>query len=220
MSSHRFLLALGITATVVMPLPAGIIFGRHPKPSPAERVSQLLATVKTSPDDSKRASAAKELRAFDLRSFPEIAPALIEVLKHDQQSAVRAEAAQTLGKLRPISTEVGMALEEAVGDPSWRVRWQARESLVGYRIGGYRTPPKPDESAKQVINQAPPAPPAKRSLWPHLPSKTGPTLMPNETPPPPLADPPVPATSGPVLQSSSMLVPAELPKLQTPPSGR
>src|SRR5438045_1169020 len=86
------------------------------------------------------AKGPTDLREFARHAFPEIVPALIDVLKHDQKAAVRAEAAQTLGKIRPLSQEAGVALEEAVSDPSWRVRWQARPALRAYRSSGYRGP--------------------------------------------------------------------------------
>jgi hypothetical protein len=218
MRCHLFLLTIGCIAGLAVPAPAGIFFGKHPKPTPAERVSQLVMQLRTDPDESKRANAAKELRAFDPRAFPQIVPTLIDVLKRDQKPAVRLEAAQTLSKLRPISQEAGLALEEAVGDPSWRVRWQARQALLGYRMSGYRSPPDNlGPSIKQDAHQAPSVSPVKRSLLPR--AKTGPTIVPNETPPPPLADPtPSPPVTGPLLQSSSTLTPVELPKLQKPPS--
>lgn len=221
MKYRDFLLPVGLVAALVAPAPAGIFFWKHTKPSPAERVSQLLVTLKTDSDDGKRASAAKELRGFDPSSFPEIVPILIDVLKHDQKPAVRAEVVQTLGKLRPISQEAGMALEEAAGDPSWRVRWQARQALLGYRISGYRSPPKPEEASPsggaQNIGRVPAEPPVKRATVLPVP-KARPGLVPKETPPPPLADPPQ-ATPAPqrVPKGSATPVPAEVPKLQKPP---
>jgi len=223
MKYGRFLLALGIAAAFAVSAPAGIFFGKHAKPTPAERVSHLLVTVKTDPDDGKRASAAKELRGFDPGAFPELVPVLIDVLKHDHKAAVRTEAAQTLGKLRPISQETGRALEEAVGDPSWRVRWQARQALLGYRMSGYRSLPKPEDSSplsgQQGTNRVPPAPPVKHGLSAPAP-KAGPAIVPNETAPPPLADPaPAAPSSRPVPKGSSTPTPAETPKLQKPPPG-
>jgi hypothetical protein len=224
MTCRLFLLALGLVTALALPAPAGIFFGKRAKPNPAERVPQLLILVKTDADEDKRVSAAKELREFDPNAFPEMVPILIDVLKHDQQAAVRAETAQTLGKLRPISPQAGMALEEAAGDSSWRVRWQVRQSLLGYRIGGYRSPPKPEETAppapsagKPGANRVPPAPAVKRGLLSPVP-KTGPTVVPNETPPPPLAEPPsaTPAP-GPVPKGSSSPVPTGMPKLQKLP---
>jgi hypothetical protein len=216
MKYYRLLLTLGLIAAFAAPAPAGLFFGKHAKPNPAERVPQLLGTLKTDPDAGKRASAAKELRAYDPTAFPELVPTLIDVLKHDPKAEVRVEVVQTLGKLRPISQEAGRALEEAVNDSSWHVRWQARQTLLGYRISGYRSSSQPEEASRPAGKpdpSAPPAPPAKRSLvLPGL--KTRPSLTPNETPPPPLADPLPPA---PTPKGLTTPVPAETPKLQIPP---
>src|SRR5437868_2430688 len=146
MRSCRFLLALMVPAALVLPAPAGIIFNRHAKQNPAERVPQLIVIVKTDTSDSKRASAAKELREFDATANPDIVSILVDVLQHDSSASVRSEAAQSLAKLRPISQQVGWALEEATHhDSSMRVRMQARSSLLGYRMSGYRSAPKPEE---------------------------------------------------------------------------
>ena len=56
-----------------------------------------------------RDAAAEEMRTFDGQAHPEIAAILIEVLQNDQKPTVRAEAAQSLGKLRPITLPAGQA---------------------------------------------------------------------------------------------------------------
>src|SRR5207302_3914603 len=95
--------------------------------------------VKADKDESKRARAAEELRQYDPTMFRDIIPVLIDVLHNDKKPSVRAEAAQSLGKLRPVSQEAGLALEQALArDPSMRVRLQARSSLLGYHWAGYR----------------------------------------------------------------------------------
>jgi hypothetical protein len=198
MNHHRFFLALGCALVLAVPAPAGIFFGKHPKPNPAERVPQLLATLKTDPDEGKRTSAAKALREFDPSAFPEMMPILIDVLKHDPQAGVRLEVIQTLGKLRPISQNAGVAMEEALGDSSWRVRWQARQTLWLYRASGYRSPAKPEEAAP---------PSTAKAGQP----KSRPNLVPKDTPPPPLADP-APA----VRTSSSPPGRLETPRLKKP----
>src|SRR5258708_5817365 len=137
MSYHRILLALLASITLALPARAGILFGRHSKTNPAERVPQLIVSVKSETDEDKRAAAAKELRDYDPAAHPDLIPVLIDVLQHDEKPSVRAEAAQSLGKLRPISQEAGSALEQATKDSSIRVRLQARTSLMSYRIAGY-----------------------------------------------------------------------------------
>lgn len=145
---------------------AGIFFGKkNKKPTPAERVPELLAQVKSDGDESKRAAAAQELRQYDPAQFPMIVPVLIDVLQTDSKPLVRAEAAQSLGKIRPISQQAGMALEKAHNsDTSMRVRLQARSSLLQYHWSGYRSarkddlvpqtkePPLADEKSPPIIS--------------------------------------------------------------------
>src|SRR5262245_58528340 len=130
---HPRLRALWLVPLVLLPnlagpTYAGIFFGKkNKKPSPAERVPELLAQVKTDGDESKRTAAAQELRQYDPGQFPMIVPVLIDVLHNDSKPGVRAEAAQSLGKMRPISQQAGMALDQALAnDSSMRVRLQAR----------------------------------------------------------------------------------------------
>jgi hypothetical protein len=201
--------ALWLVPLVLLPLAAGsssggIIFGKKNNkkaPTPAERVPQLLAQVKTDGDESKRAAAAEELRQYDPAQFPTIVPALVDVLLTDKKPAVRAEAAQSLGKLRPVSQQAGQALEQALGnDSSMRVRLQARSSLLQYHWSGYRGNKK-DEIVTQTkeppladANTPPPAinttapPPATGRIAPQLPdgSRTTPSYpnTPASFPPP------------------------------------
>jgi hypothetical protein len=125
---------------------AGIFFGkRNKKTTPAERVPELLAQAKSDGDESKRAAAAQELRQYDPGQFPMIVPVLVDVMLADSKPVVRAEAAQSLGKIRPISQQAGMALEQVLAsDSSMRVRLQARSSLLQYHWSGYRSVRKDD----------------------------------------------------------------------------
>src|SRR5262249_20363411 len=127
MNRRLLLLPLLLTPYLAGPASAGIFFGKKPpKPPPEERVPQLLAQLKTDGDETRRVAAAEELRQFDPQAFPALAPALIEALLSDKKPAVRAEAAQTLGKLRPMQSSIAAALEQARDkDPSMRVRLQA-----------------------------------------------------------------------------------------------
>jgi hypothetical protein len=148
---HRRLGALWLVPLVLLPALAnpsyaGIFFGKkNKKPTPAERVPELLAQIKSDGDESKRAAAAQELRQYDPGQFPMIVPVLVEVLLSDSKPGVRAEAAQSLGKIRPISQQAGMALEQALNsDASMRVRLQARSSLLQYHWSGYHSVRKDD----------------------------------------------------------------------------
>ncbi len=163
------LLALWLVPLILLPLlagssSAGVFFGRKSKkPTPNDRVPELLAIVKTDGDESKRAAAAQELRLYDPNQFPLIVPVLVEVLLTDKKPAVRAEAAQSLGKMRPISQQAGMALEQALNnDSSMRVRLQARSSLLQYHWSGYHSTRKDDllpQTKEPPLADDPAAPP-------------------------------------------------------------
>jgi hypothetical protein len=211
----RFLLIVFLTAGLAAPASAGIIFGKKPKVPPEKRVPELLAIVRTDGDENKRLSAAEELRQFDPMSFPQIVPTLIEVLMSDKKASVRSEAAQTLSKLRPVSSDVGVALEYARDhDASLRVRMQARQSLLSYHWAGWSNDPgklKPDGPPKPSTKEPPLAP----------------TTPPPAAPPAPVAPPPAPPQSpfAPVTISKPIprptpepaAVPPLAPVIATPP---
>jgi hypothetical protein len=173
-----WLVPLVLVPAVVGPSYAGIFFGKkNKKPTPAERVPELLSQVKTDGDESKRTAAAQELRQYDPGQFPMIVPVLVDVLSTDSKPGVRAEAAQSLGKMRPISQQAGMALEQALAnDASMRVRLQARSSLLQYHWSGYRSvrkdelvpqtkePPLADEKAPPIISTTTLSPSNERYL--------------------------------------------------------
>src|SRR5437763_1198439 len=128
---RRVALVLLLAPVLAAPASAGIFFNKKEKPNPAERVPELIKVVQTDGDEDKRMAAAEELRDYDVGQFPDIVPALIGVLLNDQKPGVRAEAAQSLGKIRPVSDAVGAALEQSLAkDSSMRVRLQARTVLL------------------------------------------------------------------------------------------
>src|SRR5258708_5190380 len=107
-------LALVLLLASLAPLQAGIIFGRKKDLiDPKKRVPELVVQLSKDKDASKRAAAAVELRGFDPAAHPDMVPALIAALLADTHQAVRIDAAQTLGKLRPVQQVVGEALEQA-----------------------------------------------------------------------------------------------------------
>jgi hypothetical protein len=221
------------------PAPAGFgLFSRKPKSNPAERVPELLIQLKTSPDESQRAAAAEELRQYDSKAFPEIIPTLTDALGRDASPSVRANVAESLGKLRPISQKVGYALEQAVAnDGSMRVRLAARQALWQYHFVGYRSgrpTPEPATGGGEPAVSAPPGPstPAASMQRPAPPRVAqAPHGQYRETPEPPLADP-LPAVAGggglmpaiPVsrpntgLPTAGRLIPVNPPRLQPAPA--
>jgi hypothetical protein len=143
-----------ILLLVVSPAQAGPFTKKAPARAGANtRVPELLFHVKMDADEKKRAAAADELRDYDAKQFPEIVPILCDVLLNDQSQAVRLEAAQSLGKIRPVSPFAGQVLEQAsTKDPVFRVRMQARTSLRLYQLAGYRAGTAPRDAAEFQIH--------------------------------------------------------------------
>jgi hypothetical protein len=222
MRRSRFLTVALLLAATVQPATAGI-FGKKGKPSPAERVPELLSIAKTDGDEHKRSAAVDELRQYDAKQFPNIVPTLMDVLMTDPKPGVRAEAAQSLSKVRPVTKEAGWALEQAVAkDASMRVRLQARSALLHYHLAGYHGG-----------KDAPPAPAPAQSPEPPL-AAPPPKAAPADAPAPRLEPKPVSrsATAPPAapavnrsnapqpLPAGPPLVPTEMPKLKPAPSSR
>src|SRR5205823_5547833 len=109
---------------------------------------------------------------------------------------VRAEAAGSLGKMRPISQQAGYALEQAQNnDGVMRVRLAARQALWQYHLVGYRggkpaETPAANAGAPPTMVTTPPGP-ATPAVSPRgQPTSRGGSLTPamvRETPEPPLA---------------------------------
>lgn len=216
MSRHRLILALLIQLGLVLPANAGIFFSpKKDKVTPAQRVPELIGILKTDSSESKRASAAEELRQFDTKQFPEISGVLMDAVLHDAKPDVRAEAVQSLSRLRPISQEAGWTLEQAAGhDASIRVRIHARTALWQYHLAGYRgikpegpvmikgNPQEPPLVKDAPAGKGPSTTAFRPSTWfkkaPNPDGKTSPTPQPVSTEPPLLA-PPAAEEKGPEL---------------------
>jgi hypothetical protein len=214
MNWNRLFSALILSGAMVAAAQGGVLFGKHAKPKPSERVPQLIALVKTDAKEGKRVEAARELREYDPKAFPEIMPTLIDVAQHDASSGVRAEAVQALGKLRPVSQEAGWVIQQATHDGSILVRWQARSALVGYRLAGYRSTPNMETvSAPKQPAQAPPKSVLQKVFGSSRPAAS-PIIGSGETSAPPLADP-EPATAG-TTAPKTLIVPTKTPALPAP----
>jgi len=195
--SHRLVLVSLITLALTAPAQGGL-FKRSSKPDPAVHVPALIQTLKTDKDERARASAASDLHEYDGKAFPEILPALMEALASDPSPSVRAEAAESIGKIRPISTQAGYALEQARdNDRSTVVKLTARTALMKYRILGV-IGGRPESAVMQTAE-----PPLAAGLSTKtLPSPTilrptpapvpvsGPVMPPSTTPAAPPAVPP------------------------------
>ena len=218
MKCGRLLLVVLLLGVLVSPGSAGI-FGKKNKPTPAERVPELITIVKTDGDEHKRSSAVEELRQYDPKQFPNIVPALIDALMTDAKPSVRSEAAQTLSKLRPVTKEAGWALEQAVAkDSSMRVRLQARSALLHYHLAGYHGGKDPGPALSPQSPEPPLAAPANTATAPTTAPRIQATPVSQavkSTPPVPDAktdNTPKPLPQGPPL------VPTEAPKLKPAPS--
>jgi hypothetical protein len=134
---QRLILATLLTLVITAPSQAGL-FRRSSKPDPAVHVPALIQALKTNTEEKARAQAANGLREYDAKVFPEILPTLVEALTNDKSATVRAEAAESIGKVRPITAQAGYALEQAIAnDKSLPVRLSARYALLQYRVMGY-----------------------------------------------------------------------------------
>jgi HEAT repeats len=175
---RRYVLVALLVVLPVRYASAGLFFGKKTKPTPTERVPELIKELRTDGDEHKRSSAAEELRQYDPQQFPEMVPALVDALLNDNKPGVRAEAAQTLGKLRPVNTAAGTALEQALSqDASMRVRLQVRSSLMQYRWAGYS--PKPKDEPPPQSKEPPLAPELPAVSAPRLSSVPPATTLPN-----------------------------------------
>jgi hypothetical protein len=217
MINSRFLASGLLVLASTLSARAGIFFNKHPKPDPATRVPALITTLRTDLDDGKRASAAEELRHFDPTAFPEIVPTLIDAAMRDPKSNVRLEAIQSLTKFRPVSQQVGWALEQVVEkDSSLRLRLQARTALWQYHMSGYHSAKNPKEPpANGVKTEEPPLAAPVLEMPPLAPASPGAAsthLVPVPVTPKSTARP---LPSGP----PQPLVPVPAPVLQTPSNG-
>ncbi len=211
----RLFLFLVLLPTLTQPAQAGILFnrGKNKKPTPAERVPELIGLVKADRDEHKRARAAEELRQYDPAAFPQIVPTLIEVLQNDKRPVVRAEAIVSLGKLRPVSQQAGMALEQALAnDASMRVRIQARSALLGYHWAGYRNTGNKNEPPPLNTTKEPPVAPSDR-VPPPISTREGSTPQPPRVTPVPVR----PNLARPLPPGPAALTPPT-PSTQEPPT--
>jgi hypothetical protein len=223
---YHSLLALAVLTAAVSPAGAINLFGKRSRPNPADRLQELLATVQSAKEDHKRASAAAELRQYDAATYPQVASVLVEVLKSDHSPVVRAEAAQSLGRMRPTSATAHHALETAASqDSAMRVRWQARRSLMFYHVSAPPAAAKGPEpkgpAGAPVVRDAPPTTqplPAAPLLQP-VPYQ-GPTTS---AAAPPRSQEPPPVSTGDIARplprgpSPLQAIPTPVPQSREPP---
>jgi hypothetical protein len=195
MTDLRAFLVLPVLLACAMPVQAQLLFKKK-GPVPAQRVPELILTLKTEADERKRAAAAEELRDYDPKTFTEIVPLLVDTLMNDKKQSVRLEALNSLARLRPVTQVAGRAIEHVASeDESLRLRLQAKSALLKYHIAGYRSEPIASTPAKQETPSVtipavafPPTPLGMSSMPPDVPRPLpkGLALPSGQTPPPPV----------------------------------
>lgn len=210
---YRLILLLLLMPGLVAPTQAGIFGRKKEKIDPKARVPELLMILKSDGDADKRARAAEELRNYDASANPEIVIALIDAMLNDKKPNVRAEAASSLGKIRPVTQQAGEALEQAhSNDSSMRVRLQARSSLLSYHWAGYRSNKKGETPALPATAKEPPV--INTTTPPPSNNKTFPSLLPNLRSTPSVNLPGL----RPSQNTNSTTRPSKVPQALTPPT--
>jgi HEAT repeats len=195
----RVMLLVPVALCTTVPAQAGVIFNRsskHPFKQPAtvaptDPVGDLIHALRTEADERRRAAIANELSRFDLKQAPQAGGALIEALQSDPSPLVRNEVAEALGRMRPLTQQVGQALEQAFSsDPASRVRLTARASLVPFIQAGYKPANRSEFAGTEMPRVAPAAPPRPAPAAPlgsPLMTRNARQLPARETVEPPLA---------------------------------
>lgn len=206
---HRLILVPLVVLALASPSQAGL-FRKTVKPDPATHVPELIEILKSSKDEKARASAASELRDFDAKVFPDLLPALTETLANDPSSTVRADAAESIGKVRPISLQAGYALEQAIAhDKSTFVRASSRWAIAQYRLLGYFGG-KTDLTSLQTAE-----PPLATSTSTR--ATAGGTILRPTPAPVPVNGPVMPPSGPPLPPNSESLAPKVNPQTGEPP---
>lgn len=148
----RFSIGLVLLALFLAPLtPTHAGLFRKSKPEPAKYVPMLIQALKEDTDEGNRIRAAEELREYDPKTFPDILPALTEALSNDPSFKVRAESAESLGKINLVSPKAGYALEQSQKyDSAKSVREASRSALLQYRVRGYRSGKESETTSTQT----------------------------------------------------------------------
>ena len=210
---HRLLLASFLALTCASLSEAGP-FRKTSKPDPATHVPLLLQVLRSHTDERVRETAANSLREYDAKAFPEILPALTEALTTDKSSSVRSEAAESIGKIRPISIQAGYALEQAIAnDKVLSVKLAARAAMLQYRLLGIVS------TKADLATQSAEPPLAAVTEEKSLVAET--VLRPTPSPIPvtgPVAPPPLaPKTLSPIGPEAQTLAPKQAPQTDEPP---
>jgi hypothetical protein len=180
----RTLLMVSVAAFASLPAQGAGLFGRRQnqpaaaKPNTDDKTVQLIRLLRTDGDERRRTLAVENLARFDLKQHPQAGFALIEAMSRDSSAMVRRAAAESLGKMRPMTQQVAQALEQvSIADSASEVRASASQALQAFVEAGYKPMKRGEAPAATAAGKAPRPQP--------LPSRL---LLPNETTEPPLAE--------------------------------
>ncbi len=210
------------------------ILKRRPRNDAADKVKQLVTTLQSDPDEKHRLAAVGELAGFDTRNHKDVVPTLISSMQKDPAPAVRAEAAESLGKIKPVTQQAALALEAVQSsDPAQSVRDAAKSALFQYHLNGYRSTSTQGATQSEEPPLATPRPmlttlptkplPVKEPSFTAIPNAVGKGVFSHQTVEPPLAKPkseplpipvPVPAATPPIPQPQ----PQPMPAISAPPT--
>jgi len=165
------LIALGLTAPAFAASDGISVFNRKPRLD-GSRVRYLAELLRSDPDEKKRRAAVSELGEADPRAYPEVITALIATLKKDA-AAVRATAAEVIGKFKTTFPLAGAALESAAeSDPDSTVRNAAKQALWDYHLNGYRSAKASETALGQSVEPPFASPGSPRPTLPLAPMPT------------------------------------------------
>ncbi len=204
MSGSRLILTALVLVVAAATAEAGL-FSRGKAKADPEKGKQLAAVLRSDPDDGKRREAAAALADQDPQSTTDLLAALIGALQRDRSAGVRAEAAATLGTVKPFSPQGGLALERAAqGDADAGVRDAAKAALWEYHLNGYRS-----QKAANIVAFQTAEPPLARPRPAVFLAAARPAVLKE----------PMPAARVPVQKLPTGPVPTLLPPVAPPPAG-
>lgn len=99
------------------------------------RLQQVVQTLQNSSHPEHREWAASQLGGSELRTHPEVVPALVKAAREDRDATVRGASVRALGKMNANSPAVVAALQTLRTDADPRVRHDAAQVLARFGHG-------------------------------------------------------------------------------------
>jgi HEAT repeats len=121
-----------------------------PAVAPADaRLRLMLQTLQSSIYSEHREWAAGQLGSSEMRTNPQVVPALVQGAREDRDSVVRCACLRALGKMNANTQAVVAALNTMKADADPRVRQEVNQVLAKFGLG-------PSGFADQGSPSAPP----------------------------------------------------------------